>query len=114
LVFYQHVERGNLRSTRLREDICDYLRAELHELYAAARLRCASGKTGERSMSEGERSMFEGERSLFEGERSNSEGERGKNSGASATPAASPAKSEAHGTTHHANVTKPPAQAAFR
>jgi hypothetical protein len=50
---------------------------ELRESYAAAFLRRASGKTGERS-------NFEGERSNFEGERSNFEGDRGKSFGAGA------------------------------
>jgi hypothetical protein len=52
---------------------------ELCERYVIARLRRASGKTGERSKSEGERS--------------NSESDRGKTSGAGAASAASPAKS---------------------
>ena len=55
----------------------------------SARLRRASGKTGERCTSEGERCTSQGERctsqgerSNSEGERSNSEGERGKTDGA--------------------------------
>jgi hypothetical protein len=40
----------------------------LREHDAAASLRRASGKRGERSTSEGERSNFEGERSNFEGD----------------------------------------------
>jgi hypothetical protein len=59
---------------------------ELHGRLAAAYLRGASGKTGERSTSQGERSKSEGERS-------NSEGDRGKTPGAGAASAASPAKS---------------------
>ena len=52
---------------------------ELRGRYAAARLRRASGKTGDRSN--------------FEGDRSTSEGDRGKSLGAGAASAASPAKS---------------------
>jgi hypothetical protein len=59
---------------------------ELRERSAVARLRRASGKTGERS-------NFEGERSNVEGERSNFEGDRGKSSRAGAASAVSPARS---------------------
>jgi hypothetical protein len=59
---------------------CDLIE-ELRERYQAARLRRASGKTGERSNSEGDRSNSEGDRGKTAGDGSKSVGDARKTDG---------------------------------